>query len=120
MVSASEFISLPFWNATSSNPAVPVSALVDIAASLALRGESCHVLAVNGLGVLELLRASEWDISGGISPSTWAYRVKLYSPGSDRPIERTIPAGGVVHCRVGTAPGCTMEGSSGMATGEAF
>ena len=87
--------------------------------SLILEGESVWALEVAG-GAVTLRRAASWDIAG--SPRRWVYGVDIAGPsGSER---RTVPADGVVHCRLnedgaqpwrGRSPFAEASASSRMA-----
>ena len=101
--------STPVTNALT--PAV----LAAIGRGLAVRGETVFELEVNG-GMVNLLQASSWKVSGGTRAESWRYAVELPLP-SGRVVKRTLPAEAVVHLRYATRPGKPWAGISplGMA-----
>ena len=60
-------------------------------------GNSVWRVAVEGVGYV-LYPASEFEVSGGVSPSTWRYTIELPRP-TGEPEVRHIAADGIVHCR---------------------
>ena len=55
-------------------------------------------------GRLQLLPAASWDVRGGYSPETWAYRVTLIGPDSQATLD-PVAAEGVVHVLYSVEPG---------------
>ena len=83
---------------------------------LAIRGESVHVLDLDG-GAVTLTPASRWTVTGGTRPESWRYAVEFPLPGG-RVVKRTLPGAGVIHLRYATRPGAPWAGVSplGMAS----
>ena len=75
--------------------------LAHIGRGLIRAGECVFAINVEG-GDLALLPASSWDISGGVRPESWEYRLSLSAP--DGTAETTLPYQGVVHIRFAAAP----------------
>ena len=99
---------------TPATMALTPSVLAAIGRGLAVRGEAVFQVEVNG--AVELLQAASWEVSGGVRPESWRYKVKQPLPGGGA-IERTIPAEAVLHLRYATRPGAPWAGISplGMA-----
>ncbi len=87
-------------------PVTPVTAavtpavLATIARALIRRGESMHVIDVDPEGAVELVDVGSWDVSGGVSRSTWHVRATLHGP--DSTVTRTAPYAGCLHCTYAT------------------
>ena len=98
-----------------TRPLTP-SVLASMGRELAIRGESVHVLDLDGGGVT-LTPASRWEVSGGTRPESWRYAVEFPLPGG-RVVKRTLPGAGVIHLRYATRPGAPWAGVSplGMAS----
>ena len=96
--------------------ALTPSTLASMGRELAIRGESVHVLDLDG-GALTLSPASRWEVSGGTRPESWRYAVEVPLPGG-RVVKRTLPGAGVIHLRYATRPGAPWAGVSplGMAS----
>ena len=72
--------------------------LLDLGSALILEGEAVYQIDVSTGGVVELRRASDWDITGGPEPESWRYRIKIAGPTRDA--ETIIPSAGVFHPRL--------------------
>ena len=73
----------------------------DVARALCRRGESLHVIDVDGGGDVRLHPASDWTVRGSSTDETaWWYEVTLATP--DGTTVRAVPSAGVVHCRYAT------------------
>ena len=83
--------------------------LAHIGRSLIRAGEAVYAIDVSG-GDLALLPASAWDISGGVRPETWEYRLSLSAPNGTA--ETTLPYQGVIHCKYAYAPDRAWVGLS--------
>ena len=73
-----------------------------IVRSLLLTGNFIGTIYVSPVGGLRISPVVTWDITGGVSPSTWRYRVDMPSPGG-RTLTRVVPAAGVIHVRLNTS-----------------
>ena len=82
-------------------PAITPGYLADLGRRLMVNGNAVAKMAVNSRG-LTLMPASGFTIFGGPDPDTWHYMIEL--PGPTRRESETIPAGGVVHCRLNVGP----------------
>ena len=80
---------------------VPPGVLAHVGRQLILRGDVLYVIDVGEDG-LTLLPASQWDVSGGVAPSSWAYRATMPSPSGVH--TATVPAASVVHFRYSVDP----------------
>ena len=84
-------------------PAVPATRMLtagvlhDLGRSLVLQGEAVYLIDQAG-GELQLLRAADWDIYGGVR--SWTYRLTLSGPSGT--MTRRVPAAGVLHPRGST------------------
>ena len=65
---------------------------------LARFGNSVWDLRVEPNGELTLLPASDWDVSGGPSPSSWLYRLQLDGPSLSETVTR--PRASVLHFKL--------------------
>ena len=83
-------------------PALDPETLGRMARSLLLTGNSINTIYVDPMDGLTLTPAVWWDITGGVRPSTWRYRVDMAAPGG-RTTTRNVGAAGVVHCRINTS-----------------
>ncbi len=77
------------------------SVLAHIGRALIRAGECVFAIQVAD-GVLVLLPASSWDISGGVLPASWEYRLSIGAPNGTA--ETTLPYDGVVHVRYAYSP----------------
>ena len=89
--------------ATALTRTLTPSVLASMGRELAIRGESVHVLDLDG-GAVTLTPASRWEVSGGTRPESWRYAVEFPLPGG-RVVKRTLPGAGVIHLRYATRPG---------------
>ena len=101
---------------TALTRALTPSVLASMGRELAVRGESVHVLDLDGGGVT-LTPASRWEITGGTRPESWRYAVEFPLPGG-RVVKRTLPGAGVIHLRYAVRPNAPWAGVSplGMAS----
>ena len=83
--------------------------LAHIGRGLIRAGESVFAIDVAG-GNLALIPASAWDISGGVRPESWEYRLSLSAPNGTA--ETTLPFSGVIHCKYAFAPDRAWVGLS--------
>ena len=81
--------------------ALSPSVLAHIGRALIRAGECVYAIQVAD-GELVLLPASSWDISGGVLPSSWDYRLSIGAPNGTA--ETSLPYGGVVHVRYAYSP----------------
>ena len=84
--------------------------LLDLGAALILEGEAVYRIDVSTGGVVELRRASDWDITGGPEPESWRYRIKIAGPTRDA--ETILPSAGVFHPRINASPQEPHKGRS--------
>ena len=91
------------FSVASVEPAIPAltpETLATIARRMISRGESCHVIHVDG-GAVELVESSDWSlIAGGPRPATWRYQCTQAGPHETPTVYTGSP--GVVHCRYAT------------------
>ena len=99
---------------TPATIALTPSVLSTIGRALAVRGEALFEIEVNGTVVLT--QAASWEVSGGVRPALWRYKIKLPLPGGGM-IERTVSSESVLHLRYATRPTTPWRGISplGMA-----
>ena len=82
--------------------------------ALAQRGDSLHLIEIDGAG-LSLLPVGSWDVRGrSPDPGQWAYRADLYAP--DASFTRTYLPGQVVHCRINVRDSAPWRGRSAWET----
>ena len=81
--------------------AVRPDVLALIARGLIRRGESLHLIEVDG-GFLNLFPAGSWDVRGQWNPDTWFYRLDLFGPSGN--ITRFVSGASVLHCRYSVDP----------------
>ena len=93
-------------------PAVSPLVLSTIGREIIRRGECLYLIDVDA-GGLRLTPANDWEVSGGPSPETWTYRVRLAGPSHDA--EYIAPAAGVVHIRAYVEPSAPWCGVSPVA-----
>ena len=82
--------------------------LLDLGAALILEGEAVYRIDVSTGGVVELRRASDWDITGGPEPESWRYRIKIAGPTRDA--ETILPSAGVFHPSMNASPSGAPQG----------
>lgn len=82
--------------------------LSSIGRALIRAGEAIYAIDTND--GISLLPASAWDISGGVLPSSWEYRLDLGTPNGT--IVRRLGYDGVVHIRYAYNPERAWEGLS--------
>ena len=80
------------------------------ATALILEGEAVYRIDVSTGGVVELRRASDWDITRGPDPESWRYRIKIAGPTRDA--ETILPSAGVFHPRINASPSEPHKGRS--------
>ena len=97
-------VSGPAW----ARAAVSPGFLGQVGRDLVRRGESMHVLDVNG-GRVSLLPAASWHFEGDAHPSTWFVRATVYGPSSST--TRYLPYSGVVFASWGQSPGQPYTGT---------
>ena len=85
----------------------PVLALM--ARDMIRRGESIHLIELDGAGV-RLTPAGSWDIQGGADPRSWWVRCDLFGPSGN--VTRFVPHEAVIHCRYAVDPGRPYIGIS--------
>ena len=94
---------------TPAVPAITPDVLALIARDLIRRGESVHVVEIEG-GAPMLRPAGSWDVRGPWRESEWRYRLDLFGPSGN--ITRFVPSDGVVHCRYAVDPSRPWHGLS--------
>lgn len=77
------------------------SILSEISRRLIRNGECVYVPDIFR-GKLSLLAAESWDVTGGVRPDSWRYRVSI--PGPSKTLTKTLPAKGVLHFMYSTEP----------------
>ena len=77
-------------------PAVTPAVLALIARDLVRRGESLHLIELEG-GALQLRPIGTWDVRGRPAPETWTYRIDLFGPTYHS--TKYVPAAAVLHFR---------------------
>ncbi len=95
----------PPWVRDAVSPAV----LGQIGRDLIRRGDSLHVIRLDGGGVT-LIPASSWHWEGSHDPATWTVRATAYGPSTST--TWNLPASGVVFLRWGSAPGQPYIGTA--------
>ena len=88
-------------------PAVTPAILAAIGREIIRRGEAVFVIDVDASG-LRLTAANAWDITGGVDPESWFYRLDLAAPSGTA--ERSAPYAGVVHVRPYVEPSAPWRG----------
>ena len=94
---------------TPEAPGVTPLVLSTIGREIVRRGECLFVIDVDADG-LRLWPSNSWDITGGVAPQSWTYRVDLAAPDSTRSV--VAPAAGVVHVRAYVEPSAPWRGIS--------
>ena len=105
---ASGALSRAFASASVQGPewvkdAVTASVLAQIGRDLVRRGDSLHVIDVNGMGRVSLLPCSSWHFEGSGHPETWTVRATFYGPSTS--VTRHLPYAGVIFHKWGSTPG---------------
>ena len=100
-----------FASAKITPPVEAVTPLIlsTIGREIIRRGECLFLIDVDGDG-LRLLPSNSWDVTGGVSPQSWTYRLDLAAPDSTRSV--IAPAAGVVHIRAYVEPSAPWRGIS--------
>ena len=83
--------------------AVTPAVLSLIGRALIRRGELVMLIDVDMNGLVRLVPAADWDVSGDWEPETWDYRVNLAGP-SRYSTRANVPAAAVVHPRAEVDP----------------
>ena len=104
---ASGALSRAFAAAEVSGPpwvqdAVSARFLAQVGRDLIRRGDSLHVIRLDGGGV-KLIPASSWHWEGTHDPATWTVRATAYGPSTST--TWNLPAAGVVFMTWGSTPG---------------
>ena len=81
-------------------PALTPAVLALIARDLIRRGESVHLIEVDG--GLNLRPVGSWDVRGDHRPETWMIRCDLFGPSGN--VTRFVSHSSVVHCRYSIDP----------------
>ena len=89
--------------------AITPEVLASVGRELVRRGESLHLIALDGSGRISLHPVGSWEVRGGPDPASWFYLVSTTSP-SGALVRRVVPASGVVHCRYATSPRAPWRG----------
>ena len=97
-------VSGPEW----ARAAVSPEFLGQCGRDLVRRGQSMHVLEVDGAGRVSLLPCSSWHFEGDAHPSTWRVRATCYGPSTST--TRSLPYSGVIFCKWGATPGQPYTG----------
>ena len=90
-----------------AHPALTADVLALIARNLIRRGESLHLIDLEG-GALMLRPVGSWDIRGGHDPRSWWVRCDLLGPSGNT--TRFVPHEAVVHCRYAVDPSRPWHG----------
>ena len=100
-----------FASAKITPPVEAVTPLIlsTIGREIIRHGECLFLIDVDGDG-LRLLPSNSWDVTGGVSPQSWTYRLDLAAPDSTRSV--IAPAAGVVHIRAYVEPSAPWRGIS--------
>ena len=94
---------------TPEHPAVSPFVLSQIGRALVRRGEYlADIRLVNGKPVL--FEAHDFDVSGGVDPDTWRYRLTLGGPSGSESVTRS--AAGICHLRYSADPSEPWRGIS--------
>ena len=101
-------VSGPAW----ALPAVSPGFLGQVGRDLVRRGESLHVIQVDG-GRVSLLPAASWHFEGDAHPDTWRVRATVYGPSSS--VTRYLPYSGVIFAAWGQTPGQPYTGVGPLA-----
>ena len=109
------FASAEVGGQASVSGAVTPAVLSSIARQMIRRGESVHLIDVDGGGRLRLLEVGTWSIEGGPDPEGWRYQVTTSGPSMTS--TRTIPAAGAVHCRLSVDPARPWAGRGPLSWG---
>ena len=86
--------------------------LAQVGRQLVRSGNSVHVLQIRGGGA-SLIPVCSWDITGGVDPETWLYRVDLAGPSST--VTRRASYAEVLHFKWATDPARPWAGVAPMA-----
>ena len=113
---AASLMGRAFASATLTPPvsAVSASILGMMGREIIRRGEAVFLIDVDGAG-LRLTPATGWEITGGVEPETWTYRLQLAGPSQD--VTRYAPAAGVVHIRPYVEPSAPWRGIAPIEVG---
>ena len=84
-----------------AHPAITPAVLALIARGLIRRGESLHLVDVDG-GAPVLIPAGSWDVRGPWRESEWWYRLDLFGPSGN--VTKFVPADAVAHFRYAFDP----------------
>ena len=104
-------IASPLMVASVSGYALSGADLVAMGRDVLLRGNSVWLIEVMPTGLLQLLRASAFEVAGlSAHPARWSYALEFETPGGQT-IKRTAPANGVIHIMADTPPGRSWRGN---------
>ena len=78
-----------------------------IARNLIRRGESLHLIEIEG-GAIQLSPVGTWDLSGGDDPRSWLVRADLFGPSGSRSVYR--PWDAFLHVRYSIDPARPWRG----------
>ena len=95
---SAEVVGAP-WVRDCVSPAV----LAQIGRDLIRKGDSMHVIRMDGDGMPRLIPASSWHWEGDHDPSSWTVRATAYGPSTST--TWNLPAAAVVFVRWGSNPG---------------
>ena len=104
---ARAFASAEVSPANMRTAAITPAVLASIARSLIRRGESLHLVEVEG-GAIRLSPVGTWDVSGGPDPSTWWIRADLHGPSGSRSVH--LPAEAFLSCKYSVDPARPWRG----------
>ena len=90
-------------------PAVSPTMLASVGRELVRRGEALWAIDVRR-GEIELRPAGSWDVAGGATPSSWAYRLDLFGPSGNE--TRIYPSASVLHFKYASDPERPWHGIS--------
>ena len=87
--------------------------LASVGRSLIKQGECLYLIQVANDGSIELTQAAAWDISGGLSPSSWRYSGHFATPDGSRTFTN-LPADSVLAIRHNVEARAPWRGRSSL------
>ena len=103
---ASAIVEAAPWAVEAISPTV----LGQIGRDIIRRGDSLHVVRVNGAGMVYLVPCSSWHWEGSHAPDSWTVRATAYGPSTSR--TWNLPNAGVVFVKWGSNPGQPYIGTA--------
>ena len=90
---------------------VSASFLALVGRNLIRRGESIHLLSIQG-GLLTATPVGSWDVRGGPDRASWFYRCDVFGPSGNE--TRFVPHDAVIHAQYAVDPARPWSGLSPM------